>query len=305
MIFADGEQLFLQHITVIKGLSYNTMVSYQHDLQHYFKFFQENNIEKIEEIDKKMVNDFLAYYNENGHGARSVARFIATMHTFYKFLITEKLVESNPWQDVKTPKLPKKLPKYLTIQEIVLLLNGNEKTNNDKFTLRNRAMIELLYATGMRVSELIQVKIEDISFSTASIRIFGKGSKERILPIMEETLIGIQNYLEQERIFFDVENSPYLFLNYNGGMMSRQGFWKLVKKRALLVGVTKEISPHIFRHTFATHLLENGADLRSVQELLGHEDITTTQIYTHLNQKQLYEVYHSAHPHAVRTIERE
>lgn len=289
---------FQQHIIVIKGLSENTMTSYSQDIKLYYDFLYRNS--KDVDFDKITRDDIALLLEEQsnaGRGARTVARLIATMHTFYKFLMNEKFVTHNPWEYIKTPKLPEKLPVYLTINEMQRLLFGNEETEKEQFNLRNRAMIELLYATGLRVSELLNLKIQDISFSSFNILVIGKGSKERIVPVYEETLDLISTYIDTTRAGYDVTGTDVLFLNYNGNPMSRQGFWKIVKKRALAVGITKEISPHVLRHTFATHMLDAGADLRIVQELLGHEDISTTQIYTHLNQQRVYDMYRIAHPH--------
>jgi len=289
---------FLQHIVVFKGLSYNTKVSYEQDINQYFAFITTRGIDDLSAVDKTIVDAFIVYYvNNDAHGARSLARLIATMHSFYKFLIVQRYVSHNPWEYIKAPKLPQKLPVFLSIDEVSRLLDGNDTTRGDKFELRNRGMLELLYATGIRVSELLDIKVEDVSFSSGYVRIFGKGRKERLVPVHERVLGTLHEYLDTMRPMFDATNAVYLFLTYQGHKMSRQSFWKLVKKRAKLVGIDKDISPHVLRHTFATHLLENGADLRLVQELLGHSDVSTTQLYTHLNQRKVYEKYHSAHPH--------
>lgn len=295
--FTQIKNAFLQHITVFKGLSANTKISYEQDIEQYFSYLQNKQITKLDDVTKTNVDQFIVVYVNTNHSERSLARMIATMHSFYKFLIMEKYVKHNPWEYIKSPKLPQKLPLCLTFEEIALLLQGNDETTKDKLEDRNRSMIELLYATGIRVSELLEIKVDDISFTSGDLRIFGKGNKERIVPVSESTLVLIQRYIAETRSLLDQTLSPYLFLNYTGEKMSRQGFWKIIKKRAKLVGINKEISPHVLRHTFATHLLENGANLRLVQELLGHSDITTTQIYTHLNQKALYEKYDKAHPH--------
>ncbi|MGL5042759.1 MAG: site-specific tyrosine recombinase XerD [Culicoidibacterales bacterium] len=297
MKFVEVEELFLQYITVIKGLAKNTVSSYRQDLKQYFSYLEEHKIMEIEDISMAENEAFLVYFSLAGHGPRSVARFIATMHTLYRFLMSEKLVDYNPWESVKTPKLPKKLPEFLTIEEVMKLLAGTAVLNEQANAQRNAIMIELLYATGLRVSELVQLKTTDIGYSAHTINILGKGNKQRIIPVLEQTLNGLFAYCETERQKYDIGSSEALFLNCNGTALSRQAFWKIIKKRAQLVGITKEVSPHILRHTFATHLLENGADLRIVQELLGHSDITTTQIYTHINQQKLFATYRRAHPH--------
>lgn len=288
---------FLEHIAIFKGLAKNTKISYEKDILQYYTYLQKQQIFDLKEVTKKDVDTFLVEYTNTKHSARTQARMIATMHSFYKFLIVEGYVPVNIWENIKTPNLPQKLPVYLTVEEVSLLLQGNEKTLQDPLDLRNRCMVGLLYATGIRVSELLAIRLEDIGYQGESIRIFGKGGKERLLPVHEVVLAEIQEYTKGLRLNLDKELSPYLFLNYNGKQMSRQGFWKIIKKRAKLVGITKDISPHVLRHTFATHLIENGANLRLVQELLGHSAITTTQIYTHINQSILYEKYYNAHPH--------
>jgi len=295
--FGTLQQAFLQHIIVVKGLANNTKTSYEQDMKHYFAFLTQQHVSNLQCVDKTIVDNFIVSYINNAHSVRSLARMIATMHSFYKFLIVNGYVDNNPWEYIKTPKLPKKLPVFLSIDEVTRLLQGNAITQNDVFELRNRSMIEVLYATGIRVSELLQLKLEDVSFSSEYLRIFGKGGKERLIPAHEHVFRTIHEYLDKTRPTLDQQLSPYLFLNYQGMPMSRQNFWKLIKKRAKIVGISKDISPHVLRHTFATHLLENGADLRLVQELLGHSDITTTQIYTHLNQQKVYEQYYGAHPH--------
>ena len=295
--YASALEQFLQHIIVIKGLATNTMISYEQDIVYYYTFLEEQQIEDFSKVTKNDVEHFLKVYKDGGRSTSSVARMIATMHTFYKFLMSEKLIDYNPWEHIRTPKLPQKLPVYLTVDEMLLLLEGNETLREQPFDMRNRCMVELLYATGMRVSELLRVTIQDISFSSQNIKVMGKGSKERIVPVYESTLDLISDYIDGDRKALDKTGSAYLFLNYEGNPMSRQGFWKITKTRAKIVGIQKNISPHILRHTFATHLLEAGADLRVVQEMLGHEDITTTQIYTHINQQKMYEIYRAAHPH--------
>jgi len=298
MNFTKIEHDFLQYLVVVKGLSNNTRINYQQDLQQYFTFLTKREITDITNVTRVVVENFIAEYGGSEYKTSTLARKVATMHTLYKYLIREKIVDTNPWEYVKTPKLAKKLPVYLTVEEMNLLLIGNEQTQKERFNLRNRCMIELLYATGVRVSELINIQITDISFSTDSIRVFGKGNKERYTPVIPATLNLIQNYLDSEYQSLNKTLTPYLFLNYNGEIMTRQGFWKIIKKRAQVVGISKNISPHVLRHTFATHLLENGAHLRAVQELLGHEDISTTQIYTHINQQRIYDTYRNIHPHS-------
>ncbi|GBU10778.1 tyrosine recombinase XerD [Erysipelotrichaceae bacterium] len=304
--FEKAEFSFLQYIAVIKGLSHNTMMSYRQDIHHYIHFCQHNRGKtNLVTLDLEDVQEFLKFYSSTSHSSRSSARMIATMHTFYRFMMMEKIIIENPWEKIKTPKLPKKIPDFLTIAEVSLLLNGDIQTRKITFDDRNRLMIELLYATGMRVSELLEIKLQDINFVSRTIRVMGKGNKQRIVPILEQTGAEIKNFIATQRVVLDLELCPYLFLNYNGKRMSRQGFWKIVKQRAKLLGLEKNITPHILRHTFATHLLENGADLRIVQELLGHEDIGTTQIYTHINQQKLYATYHQTHPHAHVDVESE
>lgn len=285
---------YLIYISVEKGLAKNTKESYARDLDMYFIFFTKNRKKKLEQINEQDIDDFLQYYYEKKHNPRSLARFISTMHSFYKFLNREKLIQTNPWKYIEAPKFKKKIPVFLTVDEVQKLIYGNEQVRKGKYNLRNQLMIEVLYATGVRVSELLQIKVSDINFPAQTIRIRGKGKKERLVPLPEQTISHLINYLDNMNLDDD---AYFLFSNKLGIQMTRQGFWKIIKQRAQQVGILKEVSPHVLRHTFATHLLSYGADLKVVQELLGHEDITTTQMYTHVNQKQLFNLYHHMHPH--------
>ena len=281
----------------MKGLSKNTQQSYSYDLQHYFNYLNAKQITDLGTVTKKDADAFVAEFMAKEYKGSSLARLIATMHAFHKFLMVERIITINPWEHITAPKLPKKLPVSLTRAETVALLQGNDFLKAEALDLRNRSIIQMLYDTGMRVSELIHVKINDINFHERVVRIFGKGGKERLNPISMAGIVVIINYIEEMRPILDSDTSPYLFLNQQGKPLTRQGIWKIIKRRAKLVGIQKDISPHVLRHTFATHLLENSANLRLVQDLLGHTDIMTTQMYTHLAAQKIHDKYQEVHPH--------
>ena len=281
---------YLDYLKYERKLSNNTIVSYENDLKDLYEFYKENII-------KVNYNDLVKYINSLSNlNPRSIAHHITVINSFYSFLVLNEDIKVNPAENLSIPKLPKKLPQFLTIEEINKLLDIEL---NDAYSYRNKAMLELMYSSGLRVSELINVKTHDIDTSNCIIRIMGKGSKERIVPLGDYAIKYIEIYLKEYREkLAKREMNDYLFLNNHGKRMTRQGFFKMLKQQAKINNIKTEFSPHTLRHSFATHLLNGGADLRSIQEMLGHENISTTQIYTPVSKEKLKENYNSFHPHA-------
>lgn len=297
MNIQEAIKLYLDYINIEKGLAINSQLSYANDLKIFYLFLKENNKQKISEITPDDIELFIGYLRDIGKKTSTIIRAITAIRSLYRFLVQERIIDKNIAQNIEMPKQEKKLPVFLTIDEVELLLKQPNIEN--KFELRDKAMLELLYATGMRVSELINIKIDDINFKKRFVRIFGKGNKERIVPISKIAIEYIQKYLKKGRPLISKDKQKeILFLNCHGKKMTRQGFWKLIKKYAKRANINKNITPHVLRHSFATHLIENNADLRAVQEMLGHSDIATTQIYTHLSKKRLKNIYDNTHPRA-------
>ncbi|MFZ5754860.1 MAG: site-specific tyrosine recombinase XerD [Bacillota bacterium] len=288
---------FIEYLQVEKGLSRNTLDSYKRDVTKFLMYLQNTKKVKIEEIDKDLLAGYVFYLKKSTFSPATVARGISSLKGFFRFLCLEKYLEADPSIHLDAPKLTEKLPKVLTVEEVDKLLAGPR--GSDPGNLRDKTMLEVMYATGMRVSELTGLDLNHVDVDLAFVRCVGKGNKERIIPIGSLAVHSLQQYLERARpLLVKKTGEKALFLNYHGKRMTRQSFWKIIKKYAVAVGINKEISPHTLRHSFATHLLINGADLRSVQELLGHADISTTQIYTHLTKSKLKEVYNKTHPRA-------
>lgn len=269
---------YITYITLTKKLSDNTIESYTNSL-NLFKRFINKDLYKVNDKD---IERYLSHLN-NTHSNSSVNHTITVLNEFYKFLFRKNYIDKNPMEYFSSRKSSKRLPKYLTVEEVDKLLNISL---NDKFNYRNKAMFELMYATGARVSEILSLEVGNIDFYNCKVLIKGKGAKERILPISDIALKYLKIYIEKYRNSFFPKKKKinnYLFLNNHGEKLSRVAFLKIIKKEALKKDIKKDVSPHILRHSFATHLIENGADIRSVQLLLGHENITTTEIYTHLS----------------------
>lgn len=288
---------FIDFIRLEKGLSQNTIQSYNRDLAQYNQYIKKKKISHIDNIDRIVIQKYFTHLKEEGKSSKTIARLAATIRSFHQFAIREKYAVKDPTILIETPKYEQKLPDVLSEEEVNQLLTFTHITNERDE--RDKAMLELLYGTGVRVTELIQLKVEDVNLTMGFIRVFGKGNKERIVPLGEH-LIGILKYYVQEvrPNLLKKQVTDVLFLNARGGALSRQGFWKILKKIGLEKGITKTLTPHTLRHSFATHLLENGADLRAVQEMLGHSDISTTQLYTHISKKQIRDMYLNYHPRA-------
>jgi len=287
---------FLNYIRVVRGMARNTVQSYRYDLTHFTGYLATERV-SFEEVSDTTILDYFGMLREHGHTARTLSRYLAAIRCLYRYLLQEHVILVDPTTNLESPKLEKHLPRILSVKEIDLLM-AQPKTGTIA-GLRDRAMLELMYATGMRVSELIGLNTDNLNLDRGFVRCMGKGSKERIIPIGEIAVQYNREYLN--RGWAKLRKSTgerAIFLNLHGKRLTRQGFWKILKEYARRGGIQKEIAPHVLRHSFATHLLENGADLRVVQEMLGHADVTTTQIYTHLSQRKLREVYERAHPRA-------
>ena len=288
---------YLKFIQLEKRLSSNTIGAYRRDLKKYNTFLELQKISHIDFIDRASIQQCLGYLHDNGASAKSLARFISTIRSFHQFALREKYAAKDPTVLIETPKYDRKLPDVLEINEVLALL---ETPNLAKINgYRDRTMLELLYATGMRVSELIQIESEDVNLIMGFVKVFGKGNKERIVPLGDTVIEYLKTYIETIRpqlLKKTVTNT--LFLNMHGKPLSRQAIWKMIKQNAIKANITKSLTPHTLRHSFATHLLENGADLRAVQEMLGHSDISTTQLYTHVSKSQIRKMYNEFHPRA-------
>lgn len=283
---------FLNYISVEKGLSRNTVESYERDIKKFNLYYNDNG---LSDITKKEILQFLSYLNKDGLSPASISRNIVSLRSFYKFLVSEKEIVSDPTENLESPKKWNRLPKTLSYDEIDRLINHNK--GNNPSGIRDDAMIELLYACGLRVSELVSLKMNNINLDTGFLITIGKGKKERIVPVGEIALNKIRRYLFSGRAnLLKAKRSDFLFVTWSGTPMTRQGFWKLIKKYAKEAGIKKAFSPHTLRHSFATHLLDHGADLRAVQMMLGHSDISTTQIYTHVSRERLKKVHNEYHP---------
>lgn len=286
---------YINYLLVEKGLSKRTLSAYSRDLTRYLNFIKESGIEDISEADTPVILKHLVHLKDSRLSPRSRARHLITLRGFYRFLVQEKIIAHDPAQRVDLPKSGLTLPDVLSVEDIALLLDtpDTEKPRGQ----RDAAMLELLYAAGLRVSELVNLKRTDINLEAGFVRVFGKGSKERIVPIGQYARDRINRYLRSARplLLKDVI-SPYLFVGRAGKPMTRQGFWKRLKHYALTAGIRKDVSPHSLRHSFASHLLEGGADLRAVQVMLGHVDISTTQIYTHVAREHLKKAHEQYHP---------
>ncbi|HEY2421983.1 MAG TPA: site-specific tyrosine recombinase XerD [Neobacillus sp.] len=290
---------FMHFLLVEKGLANNTIVAYQRDLTSYLHYLKNvESVQSLNEVQRVHIVHFLGFLKEQGKSSKTLARHVASVRAFHQFLLRDKATQQDPTVHIETPRLERSLPKVLSLQEVEILLDSPKL--HDHYGLRNKAMLELLYATGIRVSELIGLDLDNAHLTMGFIRVIGKGNKERIIPLGRTASEAVTCYLEQGRGHFVAKGyrDNALFLNHQGKRLTRQGFWKILKKVAKEAGIEKELTPHTLRHSFATHLLENGADLRAVQEMLGHADISTTQIYTHVTKARLKDVYSKFHPRA-------
>jgi len=287
---------FIDYLSIERGLAENTLISYRRDLDKFTAYMEKKGISSIERIKKNDITSFLMKERDRGLSANSVARSFAAIKVFYKYMVGERNIKENTASFIDAPKLWKHLPETLNLEEVERLL----KQPNVKRWMgaRDRASLELMYATGLRVSEIINLKVNDANLEFGFVKCMGKGGKERIVPVGNEAKRALSRYLGKARPKLVKRGLPdaRLFLTRLGKGMSRQQFWKMIKKYAQQARIKKDIMPHTLRHSFATHLLERGADLRVVQEMLGHADISTTQIYTHINKERLKSIHHKYHP---------
>lgn len=289
--------LFLHYLAVEKGLARNTLEAYSRDLHAYLDFLEGEGITSFAETSKITAMAFIQHLQKRGLSQRSIIRALVALRGLYGYLSQEGLLEANPLEDMELPRLIPSLPHVLTLQDVEQLLAQPDAETT--LGIRDGAMLELLYATGMRVSELCELPTSGLNLEVGFVTVRGKGGKERIVPIGEAAMERARIYLEGSRpAILKGRESPYLFVNNRGGKLSRQGFWKILRTYALKAGITKHITPHTLRHSFATHLLERGADLRFIQAMLGHVDISTTQVYTHVNQEYLKKLHRQYHPRA-------
>lgn len=291
-------QLFLEYLTVELGLSANTRQAYERDLRLFCKTLGFKNSDALVNVSREQITGYMTQLKEKGLAAATIARKLAAIKAFYRFMTAEGYMDANPAEVVEAGTKGIKLPRVLSEDEVVRLLNQPDITMAEGF--RDRTMLEVLYATGMRVSELINLTLERVDLNMKYIIAFGKGSKERIVPLGSVAAEFLQQYLEKVRpkLTHADRNTNIVFLAFGGHELTRQRFWQIIRGYGRKANINKALTPHILRHSFATHLLDNGADLRSVQELLGHSDISTTQIYTHLTNKRLRDIYAKAHPRA-------
>lgn len=288
---------FVQYLTVERGLSTNTVKAYSGDIAALSDYLQSRHIVSWNTPDREILLDFLDFLRDRDMETSSIARHLTAIKMFYRYLAGEKLVDRDPTALMDSPKLWRILPDYLSVDEVSRLLNAFP-ADGEALDIRNRVMIHLLYASGLRVSELTSLKIADINFEDSLIRVKGKGSKERIVPVASRVLRMILRYIRgaREELTALIPMSPYLFISNHSRKLDRERIWGIIKDGAFRAGITKNIHPHTLRHSFASHLLANGADLRAIQEMLGHADIATTEIYTHVDRGHLTAIHHKFHP---------
>jgi len=292
---------YFDFLSVEKGLTINTIESYKNDLIKFFQYLLSENLDWMN-LNRRQIDSYLTWAQNEGVSVATISRYISSIRSFYRFALNEKILALNPVEDIELPRKPKKLPDFLTSEEVDRLLATPDKSTH--IGLRDAAMLELLYATGERVSEIINLKMEDINLEEGYLLCSGKGGKQRLIPFGEQAAELLSQYISNSRPYFiKGPPSPYLFISNRGKPLSRKTFWKMIKTYRLKSSIEKNFSPHTLRHSFATHLLERGADLRSVQMLLGHSDISTTQIYTHINQTRMKSIYDKYHPRAKRKKE--
>ena len=285
---------FITYLHNVKKKSENTVLSYNRDLTKFIKYLITNKITSLDKVEEKDLEKYIKELNDNGFKSATVSRNIASLKAFFHYLNNEGVLSNDPTKSLKSPKIEKKIPEILTTDEVFALLE--QPSGDSPKEIRDKAMLELLYATGIRVSELINLETSDVNLKTSSI-LCRDGSKSRTIPYGKKAKDALTRYLEGAReAIVDNKESTILFANCSGQKMSRQGFWKLIKHYAKKAGIESDITPHTLRHSFAAHLVENGADLRSVQEMLGHSDISTTQIYANMSHSHIREVYNRTHP---------
>jgi len=286
---------YLAHLTVERNLSPRTVESYRRDLMQFISWLEEQSM-ALEKVERATLRNYLGSRRDRGLSARSAARALSSLRGFFRFLVNTQVQTVDPTANLRSPSLWRTVPHALSTDQIEALLESPDTSTT--LGLRDRAMLETLYATGLRVSELIGLTVERVRLDPGYVRVVGKGRKERLVPLGETAISWIDDYLQRARPELNRERLSELFLNHRGGRLTRQGFWKILRGHAVKAEITSPISPHIVRHSFATHLVENGADLRSVQMMLGHASLTTTEIYTHVARERLRRLYDEKHPRA-------
>lgn len=290
---------YLHFLKVERQLAENTLSSYEIDLLAYIKAMKNLHIGTIDKITRQDILLYLQQMYDEEKSARTISRHISSIRSFHQFLLREKVTVKDPTIHLELPKVEQKLPRILSMDEVEQLIDAPDCSKPQG--VRDQALLELLYGTGMRVSELVDLNLDDLHLTMGFVRVFGKGGKERIIPLGNKAIESCTRYVNEARRQFIIKAkapTDALFVNMRGSRLTRQGCWKLIKAHGLKANIQKELTPHILRHSFATHLIENGADLRAVQEMLGHADISTTQIYTHVSRSRLKEVYSQFHPRA-------
>lgn len=285
---------FINYLQAERGLAKNTCQAYKSDLSQCVIYLKKGEILSWDKLNTSLLTAYLLRLKNAGLTTSSISRKLAAIKSFVRFLVAEEFLKSNPIANLESPKIGSCLPKYLTYEEVDNLLGRPDMSK--PLGIRDKALLELLYATGIRVSELISIKISDLDAKVGFVKVFGKGGKERIVPIGKTAIFWALKYMEEVRPKLLKEEKETLFLNWRGKPLTRQGFFKIIKRYGLLSGIKKSTNPHVLRHSFATHLLNRNVDLRSLQEMLGHVSIATTQIYTHLNQERLKEIHQRCHP---------
>jgi integrase/recombinase XerD len=293
-------EVFLkEYLTILrfeKNLSDNTLDSYRNDISKFFNYLVMQNVSDLNDVHSELISKYFEYQRTEGMTSSTSSRYLSSLKGFFNFMINSRYIAENPVEKVSSSKRSRKLPTVLSIAEVEKILAAPD--TKSILGLRDKALLELFYSSGLRVSEIITIKISDLFFSEEIIRVFGKGSKQRIVPVGGSAIKWCNEYLKGSRPFLEkrAKSANYLFLNKRGTKLSRMGIWKLVNRYAIEADIKKEIHPHTFRHSFATHLLQGGADLRAVQEMLGHVDISTTQIYTHIDRDYIKQMHRDFHP---------
>ena len=290
---------FTGYLSIERGCSRNTVVSYRADLEDFIAYLRGRGISSFSGADRDVITDYLGACRDRGLESSSIARRLVAIKVFFRYLFQERLVDCDVTDVMSSPKLWRILPDFLTPAEVDALIGAYPKNAKDPLTVRNRCILEMLYSSGLRVSECASLKNGCVRFDEGLVRVFGKGSKERLVPMGRAALNALKTYVEKARpLLVKEKDPPALFLSYRGEALDRERIWQVVKEAARIAGIAKSIHPHTLRHSFASHLLENGADLRAIQEMLGHADISTTQIYTHIDSRRLLAVHKKFHPRA-------
>ena len=287
---------FLNYLQNEKQYSNFTVANYERDIKYFFEFLKDKKITQFQNIDYQHIREYLIHLHNHQYSKKTISRYISSLRTFFKYLYIEGIIKNNPMILVSNPKLDKKLPNFLYTNDLEKLLST--PNCDDIYGIRDNLILELLYSSGIRVSELVNIKLSDINYNDCQIKILGKGNKERYVLFGEVCLNKLNNYLSLSRVYLDVKHSNYLILNRNGEQITTRSIEKILQKYQKLSGIKVNVTPHTLRHTFATHLLDGGADLKTVQELMGHESLSSTQVYTHITSERLRSVYLKSHPRA-------